>query len=107
MKILLMAGEVSGDYQASFLAEALRSAMPSLRIFGTGGRHMRRAGVEIVHETAHMSSVGFFEPIRHVLPLHGIYRDMLSLVKREKPDVAVLVDNQGFNLAVAKVLHRI
>lgn len=107
MKIMLMAGEVSGDYQASFLAEAFRSSMPSLRIFGTGGHHMRRAGVEIIHETAHMSSVGFLEPIRHILPLHGIYRDMVSLVEREKPDIAVLVDNQGFNLAVAKVLRRI
>lgn len=107
MKILLMAGEVSGDYQASFLAEELRAAAPDAGIFGTGGSHMRRAGVEIVHETAHMSSVGFLEPIRHVLPLHGIYRDMLSLVRRQKPDVAVLVDNQGFNLAVAKVLRRI
>ena len=68
---------------------------------------MRGAGVEIFHETAHMSSVGFLEPIRHLLPLHGIYRDMVPLVEREKPDLAVLVDNQGFNLAVARVLRRI
>jgi len=107
MKILLMAGEVSGDYQASFLARELQRLSPGLRLFGTGGEHMRRAGVDIVHETAHMSSVGFLEPVRHVLPLQGIYRSMLSLVRRERPALAVLVDNQGFNLAVAKVLRRI
>jgi lipid-A-disaccharide synthase len=105
MKILLMAGEVSGDYQASFLAAALRQREPALEISGTGGRHMKRAGVRLLHETVHLSSVGFLEPMRHVLPLRGVYRDVTRAVRDERPDVAVLVDNQGFNLAVAKVLR--
>jgi lipid-A-disaccharide synthase len=105
MKILLMAGEVSGDYQASFLARALREREPSVEISGTGGAHMKNAGVRLSHETVHLSSVGFLEPIRHILPLRGIYRDVTRVVREERPDVAVLVDNQGFNLAVAKVLR--
>jgi lipid-A-disaccharide synthase len=104
MKILLMAGEVSGDYQASFLATALRQREPGLQISGTGGRHMKRAGVRLLHETVHLSSVGFLEPMRHMLPLRGVYRDVTRAVRDERPDLAVLVDNQGFNLAVAKVL---
>lgn len=105
MKILLMAGEVSGDYQASFLARALREREPSVEISGTGGAHMKNAGVRLSHETVHLSSVGFVEPIRHILPLRGIYRDVTRVVREERPDLAVLVDNQGFNLAVAKVLR--
>ena len=105
MKILLMAGEVSGDYQASFLARALLEREPLLRISGTGGEHMRKAGVRLLHETVHLSSVGFLDPLRHVLPLRGVYRDVTRVVRGERPDLAVLVDNQGFNLAVAKVLR--
>ena len=105
MKILLMAGEVSGDYQASFLARALLERDPSLKISGTGGAHMKRAGVRLLHETVHLSSVGFLEPLRHLLPLRGVYRDVTRVVREERPDLAVLVDNQGFNLAVAKVLR--
>lgn len=100
-----MAGEVSGDYQASFLARALREREPSVEISGTGGAHMKRAGVRVSHETVHLSSVGFLEPVRHILPLRGIYRDVTRVVREERPDVAVLVDNQGFNLAVAKILR--
>jgi lipid-A-disaccharide synthase len=99
-----MAGEVSGDYQASFLARAVRERDPSVELSGTGGAHMRKAGVRLLHETVHLSSVGFLEPVRHVLPLQGIYRDVTRMVREERPDLAVLVDNQGFNLAVAKVL---
>lgn len=105
MKILMMAGEVSGDFQASFLVSALRQREPSMEIFGTGGAHMKNAGVRLLHETVHLSSVGFLEPVRHVLPLHGVYRDVTRVVREQKPHLAVLVDNQGFNLAVAKVLH--
>lgn len=105
MKMLIMAGEVSGDYQASFLVRALRARLPDIELAGTGGAHMKEAGVELSHEMAHLSSVGFLEPIRHVLPLRGIYRDITRLVREERPDLAVLVDNQGFNLAIGKVLH--
>jgi lipid-A-disaccharide synthase len=105
MKILLMAGEVSGDYQASFLARALLERDSSLQISGTGGEHMKRAGVRLLHETVHLSSVGFLEPLRHLLPLRGVYRDVTRVVREERPDLAILVDNQGFNLAVAKVLR--
>lgn len=106
MKILMMAGEVSGDYQASFLARALWKRRSDIEIFGTGGRHMRAAGVELIHETSHLSSVGLFEPIRHLVPLRGIYRSVGRVLRERRPDLAVLVDNQGFNLAVAKVLRR-
>lgn len=105
MKLLMMAGEVSGDYQASFLARALQSKVPGIELFGTGGVHMRRAGVDLRHDTDHLSSVGFLEPMRHLLPLRGVYRDMTRLVRRERPDLAILVDNQGFNLAIGRVLH--
>jgi lipid-A-disaccharide synthase len=104
MKVLMMAGEVSGDYQGSFLARALREQRPDVELFGTGGAHMRGAGVELRHEMAHLSSVGFLEPVRHVFPLKSIYRDMTRLVRSERPDLAVLIDNPGFNLAVGKVL---
>lgn len=104
MKLLIMAGEVSGDYQAAFLAEELKRRDPTVQLLGTGGAHMKKAGVRLLHETVHLSSVGFLEPIRHVLPLQGVYRDVTRVVRDERPDLAVLVDNQGFNLAVAKVL---
>lgn len=107
MKILLMAGEVSGDYQAAYLARALLERQPNLQLFGTGGQHMRQAGVKIHHELAHLSSVGLLEPIRHLWPLQRIYRDISRLARQEQPDLAVLIDNQGFNLAVGRILHRL
>lgn len=106
MKILMMAGEVSGDYQASFLARALKRRCPDLEILGTGGRHMRKVGVKLIRETSHLSSVGLLEPVRHLAPLRSVYRDIERVLEEGRPSLAVLVDNQGFNLAVAKALKR-
>lgn len=106
MNILMMAGEVSGDAQGARLAEEIRMLRPGARLYGTGGEKMRRSGVDVLHQTTHFSSVGFLEPIRHVFPLQGIYGEVAALVRREKPDVAILIDNQGFNLAMAKMLRR-
>jgi len=106
MKILMMAGEVSGDVQGARLAAEMRALRPGVRLYGTGGEKMRAAGVEVLHGTTHLSTVGFLEPIRHLFPLHGIYGELAALVRREKPDLAILIDNQGFNLAMAKMLRR-
>jgi lipid-A-disaccharide synthase len=102
----MAAGEVSGDRQAAHLAHAMLRMEPHLRLYGTGGEMMRQAGVDIVRPTAQYGSVGLQESLRFVRPLRRVMAAVKELVQSDPPDLAVLVDNEGFNAVLSRVLHR-
>ncbi len=106
IKIFLAAGEVSGDRQAAYLAEALWKHDPSLHLFGSGGERMRQAGVDLRLTTSHFGSVGFQESLRYLRPLRSVLSELRVMLLDERPDMAVLVDNEGFNGILARFLHK-
>ena len=67
---------------------------------------MREAGVDIRIQTSHYGSVGFQESLRFVRPLRHVMTELRHLIHTEPPDLAVLVDNEGFNGLLAKFLHK-
>ncbi len=90
--------------QASFLAQALLARDETLRLYGTGGRKMKAAGVDLRIETTHFSSVGLFEAVRFVLPLQRVLRRLRAMIRADRPDAAILIDNHGFNVMLARFL---
>jgi len=106
LRVLMTAGEVSGDRQAARLASEMLRVAPSLTLYGTGGEMMRAAGVHITAQTAQYGSVGIQESLRFVTPLRRVLRHIKELVSSDPPDLAVLVDNEGFNGMVARYLFR-
>lgn len=105
-KILMAAGEVSGDRQGAYLAAAILAQNPEARLFGAGGDRMRQAGVDIRVETSHLGCTGLQESLRYALPLWRVYGGIRKLARDERPDIAVLIDNEGFNTALAGSLSR-
>jgi lipid-A-disaccharide synthase len=105
-KILMVAGEVSGDVQGSFLAEALLARDPTLRLYGTGGSRMKAAGVDLRIETTQFSTIGLIAALRFLAPLRGVFKKLQAIIRADRPAVAILIDNHGFNLAVAKFLKK-
>lgn len=106
MKVFLLAGEVSGDVAAGHLARALRTLDPGVDLVGLGGSRMREAGVRILRETAEWGVVGYLEAYFQV-PLFALRLfAVLRLIRAERPDVLVLVDFPGFNVAVARRASR-
>ncbi len=63
---------------------------------------MCQAGVDVRLKTSHLGSVGVQESLPHLRSLRRAYQSMQELVKSEKPDVAVLVDNETFSMALAR-----
>ncbi len=109
LKILMAAGEVSGDMQGSFLAKALWARDDTLHIFGLGGARMKAAGVDLRIDATLFSTVGVIEALRFVAPLRRVLRRVQEMILVDRPDAAILIDNHGFNLMLAKFLkkHRI
>ena len=103
MKIMMSAGEASGDMHAAAVAAELKRIMPEADIFGMGGADMRKSGVRIIYDIENLGIIGVVEVIRHI-PLFFHLRSMLKeAMIKEKPDVLVCVDYPGFNMKLAHV----
>jgi len=108
MKIMLVAGEVSGDLHASLLARSLRVLMPGIKLFGMGGFRMKEVGVDVKFDVIKYANIGIWENAKnYFITMRRIFTEVKELVKKEMPDCIVLVDYQGFNIELAKFAKKI
>lgn len=105
--ILIVAGETSGDLHGANLARELKALRPDLRIFGTGGKHMAEAGVEILHDATRHATVGLFEVVKNFGQYAKLYRKLMSFVRKERPSAVVLIDLPDFNLKFGRYAHQV
>jgi lipid-A-disaccharide synthase len=106
LRLLISAGEASGDMHGAELLRALQAQRAGIEPFGLGGEALRTAGCELTVEARNVAVVGLAEVVSH---LPGIYREfhrLLAEVDRRRPDVAVLIDFPDWNLRLARQLHR-
>lgn len=107
LKILVSAGEASGDLYASEIVEALRRLSPGVTFFGCTGPRMQKAGVKTIVDAASLSVVGLVEVVRHIPRIYGEFRKMVRAAETEKPDLAILTDSPDFHLRLAKKLEKL
>jgi lipid-A-disaccharide synthase len=105
--IYLITADVSGDQNGARLAEALRRQMPRVRLLGIGGQAMRRAGVQVAIESGEASMVGPPDSLRSIRSLRRLWKGIRRLLVDNPPDAAVLIDNETFNLLIARRLRRL
>jgi len=103
-RILVSAGEASGDMYAAALVKRLAARMPEARFFGCTGPQMRAAGVRTVVDAASLAVVGLIEVVAHIPRIHREYRRLLAAAEAERPDVAILTDSPDFHLRAARRL---
>ena len=106
-KILVSAGEASGDLYAASLVETLRRRFPEVEFFGCAGPRMRRAGVRAVVQSESLAVVGLVEVLAHIPRVYGEYRKLVEAASRERPRLAILTDCPDFHLRVARRLKRL
>ena len=107
-KIMIVAGEPSGDLHAAKLVRALRAASPEDRFtfFGAGSTALRTSGMETIVDSDNMAIVGLPE-IAKALPMFlRAYRDLKRTAIERRPDAVILVDFPDFNLKLAKSLKQ-
>lgn len=106
-KILVSAGEASGDLYASQLVTALKSLHGDAEFFGCTGPRMRAAGVKQIVDAGSLSVVGLVEVIHHIPRIYGEFRKLIQSAGQERPDLAILTDSPDFHLRVATKLKRL
>ena len=98
MKIMLSAGEASGDLHGANLAEALKAVDPQVELIGMGGEQMRKAGVRIVYDIKNLGVIGIGEIIKKIPFFYKLRTFLVNTMKEEKPDALVCIDYPGFNM---------
>ncbi len=105
MKILISAGEASGESYGAQLIAALKEREPSAECFGVGGERMRAAGCRLLVDAKDIAVVGLAEVVTRLPKIWGKFRALLRAVDAGKPDAAVLIDFPDWNLRLARELH--
>jgi lipid-A-disaccharide synthase len=100
-KLMVVAGEKSGDLHASRIISSLKKLSPDLEIFGVGGERMRRSGAEILTDITRLAVVGFAEVLKSYFTFRRLFHRLLEVAEERKPDALLLVDYPGFNLRLA------
>ena len=106
-KIMIIAGEASGDMHGGNLVREMRAIEPDLLFYGIGGTKMQMAGVKRVADAADMAVVGLTEAIAKLRTFLWVMRRLKASLKDDPPDLVILIDYPDFNLPMAKAAHKL
>ena len=106
--LLVVCGETSGEAHAAGVLRHLKDLTPGRRwrIFGSGGDQLRREGAEIMLDVSRLSAIGPRAALAHLGHYLSLRQGILERSRREKPDLALLVDFPDFNLSLARKLKK-
>ena len=105
--IMIIAGEPSGDLQASRVATELKEIAPNLEIVGMGGDLMEEAGVELIYHIRDSAVMGIGEVFTAIPAFLKKRKHLKHLIRAKRPDAVVLVDFGDFNMPLARFAHRL
>jgi len=101
-RVMISAGEASGDMHAANVVKALHQQDSSIEVYGMGGEHLRQAGVDLLVDCTDIAVMGIVEVL---LKYHSIMRALNILkesLRQNPPDLLVVVDYQEFNNKLAE-----
>ncbi len=105
-KIMVVAGEVSGDMHASRVIKEIKKISPNIDFFGMGSDSLRDQGVRILIDPMEVSTIGFFEAFKNIRTHLSNLKILKKAIDKENPDVIFLVDNSGFNMMMARAAYK-
>ena len=107
-RIYIIAGEASGDFLGSNLADALVGQKADLTLRGVGGDLMRNANIDLLFHYDEIAVMGLIELIPHIRRIKRLIQKTIDDICEFKPDVLVTIDSPGFcNRVIAGVKERL
>ena len=106
MKYYLIVGEASGDLHASHLMRSLQQEDPEAQFRFFGGDLMSAVGGTRVRHFKELAYMGFIPVLLHLPTIFRNLKFCKQDITQWRPDAVILVDYPGFNLKIAKYLHK-
>lgn len=101
-RIMIIAGETSGEMHGAGVVLALKARQPGIDVFGIGGDRMEEAGCALIYHIRNFSVMGITEVVRHLPFIRKVFGHLEGLLKSRRPDLLILIDYPDFNLRVAR-----
>jgi lipid-A-disaccharide synthase len=105
-RIMIVAGEASGDLHGGDLARQIHALDPACELFGIAGAQMRAAGVEAKVRIEDIHGLGLTELISTIGLSLATMRDLRRIIRTDQPDLVILIDYAEFNLVLAGIARR-
>ena len=99
---MISAGEASGDHHAARFVQALQRRGHAPVLYGMGGPHLQRAGMELVIDCRTLAIVGIVEVLIHWRRIMRELEKLRARMRADPPDLLILVDYPEFNLKLAE-----
>ncbi len=106
-KVLIIAGEASGDLHGANLVREVKKQHPSVAFFGVGSVLMKEAGVELLADASEISVVGATEVLTHLRPICRVFNRLKRFLYEDRPDLLILIDFPDFNILLGKQARKL
>src|SRR5579883_2787665 len=100
-RIMIVAGEASGDMHGADLVREIAARDPDCEFFGIAGRYMRNAGVRALIRAEDVAGLGLTELASTIQRTAGAMLRLRSVLRRDHPDLLILIDFAEFNMMLA------
>lgn len=107
MRIMIIAGEASGDLHGAGVVKELKKRSENIEIFGIGGNKMQNASMQLIYHINELSIMGLWEVLKKLPTIRSVSKTLETVLIHRKPDAIVLVDYPGFNLRFAQKAHKL
>jgi len=106
-KVMIIAGEASGDMHGAKLVRAMHAVRPELTFCGMGGKELISAGVNVLFDAKKIAVVGLAEVISHLPDILAAQKILRKTLKEEHPELLIIIDFPDFNLMLAKFAKKL
>jgi len=110
IKLFISVGEISGDLQAYYLLNNLirffNEKNIDYKLSALGGDKIKSLPVEIIDDITTLSTVGFIEQFKFLRKQVKVFYKISEYIIQNNIQYVLCVDNQGFNLKLAKYLKK-
>ncbi|MCF8008707.1 MAG: lipid-A-disaccharide synthase [Halanaerobiales bacterium] len=106
-KVLVVAGEISGDQRAASVVRKIKEINPHVEFFGMGSDKLKEQGMEVIIDPTDLNSIGFLEAIKNYKTYKEYYNVIKDLAIKREPDIFFLTDYSAFNMKMAKLGYKL
>jgi lipid A disaccharide synthetase len=102
-KILIIAGEASGDRHGARLVAEIQKMLPAAHFVGIGGKALAARGVEMLARAEDLAVVGLTEVLGRLPAVVHALGKVNRVLKQDRPSLVILIDFPDFNFLVARL----
>ena len=102
MRYVIITGEVSGDRIGAAIVQGIKKCVPNSQFYAMGGADLKATGAEIFESFHGLSIMGFSNPLKKLLNIWKVYKNVQNNIKSINPDAIIHIDSAGFNLRLGR-----